>query len=352
MNKKIVGIILGVLIIVGGIIFYFWSQRGILKVIEVNPQNNKVIKSVTSSGSIKSKNDADMAFLATGKISSIKVEEGQIVKKGALLATLNTSSQQESLKSLQKAIETIANDKKSYKESYADNLNAVGGRENYEIEMKDYDDRIAQAEANYRSQLNVLPNYYLYAPFDGTIVDIAKSAGENITAAATLIKIADLEKLYFEVNLDQEDLENLKQDQYTEVTLDAYPNDPFKGKVTELPTFAKTDGATKEFTVKIELEKNEKPLLLGMDGDAEIVVEETPTEVTTLIFDEVYKEADGRFYIWALESGILKKSYVEIGLEGDIYTEIKSSLDNLTIVMPQNTKDKLIENQKAQIIKE
>ena len=353
MSKKLIIIITIIVLLITGIGYYFFSQRGIVKVVEVKPTKNKVIKSVTSSGVVKSTYDADLAFLATGKISKINVKENQIVKKNALLAVLNTSSAQESANALKNASESIQNDKKIYKEKYADDLKAAGGRENYETTLKKYDDQIQQAEASYRSQLGVLPNYYIYAPFEGTVVDVVKESGENITGGSTLIKIADLTKLYFEVNLDQEDLENLKVGQSVKITLDAYPNNPFDGKVLEMPSFAKEEGTTKQFPVKIEIMKNDKTVLLGMDGDAEITVNETSEAVNSLIFDEVFKETDKSPFVWILTSNNkLKKEYIEIGLEGDIYTEIKTPLDKFNIVMPQSTKDKLVENQKAQIVKE
>lgn len=352
MNKKILIIIGVAALLISAVGYYFWSKRGIIKVLEVNVAQNKVVKSVTASGVIKSEYEADLSFLASGKISRINVNENDNMKKGALLAVLNTNSQQESANALKNAVEALNNDKKIYIEKYGSNLDAAGGRKNYETTLKKYDDQIQQAESNYRSQLGLLPNYYIYAPFAGTIVDISKNAGENITINEKLIKIADLNKLYFEVDLDQEDLENIKLDQKVMVTLDAYPNTPFEGKVSELPSFAKEEGTSKLFTVKIAMVKNDKPVLLGMDGDAEITVSQTDEAVNTLSFDEVFKEQDKKPFVWIINnSGVLEKKPIEIGLEGDVYTEIKTNLDGYKIVVPQNSRDKLKENQKAEIMK-
>ena len=135
----------------------------------------------------------------------------------------------------------------------------------------------------------------------------------------------------FEISVDQEDFGSLVLNQVVEVTLDSYDGPMFFGKVSELPQYA--DETTEEFIIKIELHPStEYPILLGMNGDASIVIEEE-IDAVSLTFDVIYESEDG-YYIWVVENGSLVKEVVEIGLEGDVYTTIITDLSDKEIIIP------------------
>ena len=164
----------------------------------------------------------------------------------------------------------------------------------------------------------------------------SKKEGEISTLSETIIKLADLDNLFFEVKLDQEDFGLVNIGQNVKVDLDSYENFSFIGKVSHLPNFADSSGSTQEFIVEITVDPSEnRPVLLGMTGEASIIVSQTETEVPVLQFDTIFTNVDEK-YIWTVENGVTKKRIIQTGLEGDLYTEIKEDLTGVQIVIPTN----------------
>ena len=349
MKKRTIIIISAVILVLAGVGYWYFTKPKVQEVEQVLIERNEVERTVSASGSMKSSNQANLSFQASGIITSIAVEEGMKVEKGKLLASINTSTQSQSAKAYKDARDIALRDRDLFIEQFADNKDAAGGENEYEIKFRRINEQVSQAEAAYRSQINVLPNYFIYAPFDGTIINSNKKIGETATASETIVTLAELSNLYFEIELDQEDFEFVKLEQAVNITFDAFPDEIFTGKITEVPEYVRLSGTSGVLRIKISVEQNDtNPLLLGMTGDVDIVVAKTEP-VDTLIFDEVVEE-NNNYFVWIIEDGKLKKLPIEIGLEGDIYTEIKTDINNYTIVIPSTSDQELVEGEYAKVI--
>jgi len=71
-----------------------------------------------------------------------------------------------------------------------------------------------------------------------------------------------------------------------------------------------------------------------MTGEINIITEKTEGAVPSLIFNEISYDEDSNPYVWVVESKKIKKLPIEIGLEGDLYTEVKTDLTGKSIVVP------------------
>lgn len=331
-NKKI---LIGLVIILGiiGFSFYKKSQPKVLVGTEAKVVEEIVRKTVSASGKVISTNEADLAFASTGELAKLNVKKGDMVKEGQLLASLSNYDSSQASKSARDSRDIAQRDLDLYIQTYESNKDAVGGKKEYDINIRRLMELLSKAEANYQSSIGSLSKTYLYAPFEGTVVDTFKEEGEIVGLGEKVLKVAKLDNLVFEMDVDQEDFGLLKPDQAVEIQLDAYTKKIFTGKVLELPKYA--DANTEQFTVRIAISKdNEAQVLLGMKGDAKIIIETTNDKVKALTFDTIFKENDGSTYVWIDENKLLKKLPIEIGLEGDIYTELKSNLDGKTLYVP------------------
>lgn len=349
-KKWIISII--VVILLSGIGYYFYDKNKNTASVElVSLQNVMVTKSVSASGEIKSNKQSDLTFVATGKITQVRTDKGQSVKKGQLLASINTATQSQNTQAAKDQRDTIIREKDIFIKDYGNDMDDFGGKERYLLQIRKYDEQISQAEANYKAQANLLPNYYIYAPFDGTVVDVTKKVGETATAGETIIKLADLTDLFFEVKLDQEDFGEIKIDQTANITFDTYPNQIFGGTVYQIPQFTEAGIAGGSFVVKIEMEANvNQNLLLGMTGDAEIITNKTESNVDALIFDEIFTD-DSKYYVWIInDQNKLERQEISIGLEGDIYTQVTTDLSDKRLVVPSDKKQTLTVGQQAKIV--
>lgn len=350
-HKKPV-IFVTLLILAGAAIFYFSSKSGGTKVDTVSPETRMAKLTVSASGILKSDNFAELSFPSTGNLTSLKVKKGDKVTNGQLLATLYSTPQSETAQAAKAAVESAIKDRELFTEANS-GAEYIEYRQSddYRLKLKQYNDQIDQAQGSYRASQAGIQNLYIKAPFDGTILDISKQIGEVAAAGTPIIKLANLDQQYFEVELDQEDFGKIKIGTLAEINLDAYADTIFQGNVAELPYYSSDTGTGKDqFVVKLKIEPDAKhPILLGMTGDADLIVEQTSTDVTVLPFDAVYTDSDNSTYIWIVENGIIKKHPVTIGLEGDIYTEIKDDLSNLTIIVPASSNTKLVDGTKAQV---
>lgn len=331
--KKRRNLIIGIIILgVVGFFIYSRTKGSVAVVTPVEVEQVQVQKTVSASGTVTSVNEADLALPATGQLQYLAVEKGEEVTKGQLLANVYNYDTSQTAESLREARDVASRDVQIYIENYETNLDAAGGEDEYRLNLKRLKQLENKAEASYQAALGSLTKTLLYAPFDGTIIDVYSDVGEVVVAGSSIIKIADLTDLVFEISVDQEDFGLLEVGQKVEVTLDSYEYLTFEGTVSELPQYA--DETTEEFEIKISVAQTEEaPVLLGMNGDATIVVESTDGEVSSLTFDVIY-ENDEYFYIWTDENGTLTKEKIEIGLEGDVYTELKTNLEGKTVVIP------------------
>ncbi len=347
-NKK--RIIIIILVVVGlFLLIRFLTSPKVraLQVKEVALEERVISKTVSASGTIKSKKTADLAFPATQVVTQINVKEGDVVTRGQALAYLEYTSSYLTSQYTKDARDIALRKRELFEADKETNKNTLGGEEEYNIRLRQYNEEVSQAEAAYQSELAKLSNFNISAPFDGTVVEITKEVGETAAAGETIVKLSDLDSLFFEIIVDQEDFGSLKLDQIVEINLDAYGDKKYSGKVSALQMFANADS---DFVVDIEFTENGGFMpTLGMTGDAKIIVESTQNPVKSLFYDEIFYDDEDKPFVWTVKNGYLAKLPIEVGLEGDIYTEVKSQID-IPVVVGLNQDVELFEGFKATVI--
>ena len=350
-NKKtIILIVTIILIAIGVILLIRRDSTSTISVKTVIVEERTIEQTVSSSGEVISEKSADLKFGSAGKLASVNVQEGDEVKKGTLLAYLTNYALSQTAQASKDARDVTLRDKELYVEQYESDWDAVGGEDEYNISLRRLDELISAAEATYQAKLAIVRDSYIYAPFDGVVLDILFDEGENVLTTETIIKVADLTNLQFEIELDQEDYGLVREGQEVTINLDTYEKYDFMGNVIDLPFYADGTG-TSVFIVKISFKDvGELKPLLGTTGDVDIVVSSTPKPVNSLYYDELFYDEEDKPYVWGLQGGLITKKHVEVGLEGDIYTEIKGEI-NETIVAGLNDDVEVKEGYKAKVVR-
>ena len=290
-NWKKLALVIGALVVFLAIVGFTiqQSQKGVVTV-----QTGKVVREdltsiVTASGEIKPKVYVNIGANAFGKITHLYVKEGDHVKEGQMLATLenvqpeaDVSATDAALKvsetdyvAAEAAVNTATADQKQaeaeferakldYDRSEAlyqaqliaksdyDTKKAAYGTataqlgqakaklEQAKAQMNSSERRIGQNAANLRHATDVLSKTEYRAPFDGIITNLPVREGETVVIGiqnapgSTLMTIADVSVITAEVKVDETDIVNVKLAQPAEVTIDAIPKAKFKGIVTEI----------------------------------------------------------------------------------------------------------------------
>lgn len=144
--------------------------------------------------------------------------------------------------------------------------------------------RVEQAEANLTRATDALSKTTITAPLDGVVTYLGVEAGERAVPGmltnpqATLLTIADLSDIEVELKADETDVIDIARGDLAEVMVDALPDTPIRGKVTEigaspLPAAIASDDAAKDFKVVVTLEAPPERLRPGLSASADIVTE-------------------------------------------------------------------------------
>ncbi len=339
-----------ILLLITGILsarFFIYKDRvHSLQVRRVHPDTREVIRTVSAIGEVVPEEDAKLSFTLPGTISRIYVQKGDTVNKGQYIASLTNPETAHEIQVAKDARDIAIRERDLFIERYkeASSKHELGGDEEYKILLREKNEYVSKAEANYEAVIARTSKNYIRAPFDGIILDVFKETGETCNIGEPVARIGAGKK-FFEASVDQEDFGQLKPGQSVEISLDAFPNETFEGAVTKLPQYA-PGGTNPDFTVDIPLTENEK-ILTGMQGDMKITVAKSDGQVQALLYDEIIFDAEDKPFVWIERNGLIEKLPIQIGLEGDLYTEVKTDLSKYTVIAPLNSNIELEEGFKA-----
>jgi RND family efflux transporter MFP subunit len=347
-KNRIIQLIIIILIILGVRWYVGRDSTKSISVRDIEITERVVERTISATGEVNSKKEASLSFNAMGRVSEIAVKKGDFVEEGDFLARLDATSLALSVQALKDARDIALRERDLFIETYSTKKDAYGGDDEYNIRLRQLNESVSQAEATYSSRMYTINDTYIYAPFKGIVVDKMKEEGETVLAGTTVLKIADMDNIVFEITLDQEDYGLVQEGMSATMELDAYEGIEFGGTILELPYYANGNG-TSNFSIEISISGSDgKKPLIGMTGDAHIMIQKTETSVDSLVYDEIFLDEEDKSYIWVEENGKLFKEYLDIGLEGDIYTEIKTKTDK-NIVVPVDDTQELKEGYKAKL---
>lgn len=291
MNAKKIILIIVILLVAAGVVGFTvnQSQKNVVTVQTGKVYKQDISSVVTASGQIKPKTIVNVGANAMGRIVHLFVKEGDTVKKNQILAQLENvqsaadvamtrasiSSSQTDAVAAEAALNTaqaqlkssaadLARTKLEYERAdslYKDKLIAKADYDTkkaaYEVadavhaqdiarvaqnkaQVDSAEGRVAQNKAQLTRVSDVLSKTTYTAPFDGTVTNLPVHEGETVvmgiqnSPGSTLMTVADMSIITAEVQVDETDIVNVKLDQPAEITIDAIPNQTFKGKVTEI----------------------------------------------------------------------------------------------------------------------
>jgi RND family efflux transporter MFP subunit len=215
--------------------------------------------------------DAQLSFTNVGRVISVNVQVGDVVKTGDVLVTLDTSILEAKVR------EAEANLK--YAEiqlSYLIRVTGCRGEgcapSQQHIEVAEND--IAHAQALVDSAKAVLASESnLTAPFDGTIVSVDIFPVETVTPGQVVIVMGDLSRYRIETtDLSERDVPKVKVGQDVDVFIEAL-NQNLTGIVADVSRISTTLGGDVVYKVIIDFDEQPAGLLWGMSADVEILGE-------------------------------------------------------------------------------
>lgn len=286
--KKRTLIILIILIAVAAGLFYFFHSRDKAEPISfatAKAAYGYIGESVTATGTLEPIDTVSVGAQVSGKVQKVYVDYNSVVKKGQLLALVDPSilesQNQESRANLLNAKSNLTLQQSTYnRQSQLYSLGAIS-KADYEVALNGVSDARA-AVANATAQLNVsgrtLSYTRIYSPVNGTVLNRNISEGQTIASsfnAPVLFVIAkDLTKMQVNSAVDEADIGNVKIGEHATFTVDAYPNDLFKGIVKEIRLEPTVSANVVTYTTLIDIDNTDMKLKPGMTASINIFTRE------------------------------------------------------------------------------
>ena len=345
-------------------------------VLTESAQVRDVDVTVAASGTVDPALELGLQFsgFATAELATLRVEVGDVVAEGDVLATLVTESLEaavasarsgvasartaelQALQALETAEQAVIAARLNYENIYDDYPSTIAGQPNRHIALENAQAQQASAAAQLTaaqqqvaaagpakssaaaqldSALANLENASLIAPAAGTIVAIASEVGEPIgtTSVGTngtsgFIILAGLEEFVVRADFAEGDVVGIAPGQKVSLEFDALPDDSREGEVTEVAPFGVVDPSGASLTtyeVTISVPNAPAGLRAGMTAQASITTEEqlgvVAAPVTALVPTE-----DGFVVRVQAEDGTISNVPVEVGIRGGYWVEIVSGL--------------------------
>lgn len=231
--------------------------------VEVQPVSRKSLSEpIIASGVLSSKSEMKLAFKTGGMIRRVYVQEGQFVKEGQLLAELDLSEIDAQVRQAKLGLEKSERDLERVKKLYADEATTLTNVQDATTGFDVAKQSVQVAEFNQKLSR-------IYAPTSGRILRKISEQGELITPFAPAFILGTGESAYIvNVGLADRDVVKVKIGDAATVYLDAYPNEAFQARITQIAQTV--NPATGTFETELQIQPNGKKLISGFVAKAEI----------------------------------------------------------------------------------
>jgi HlyD family secretion protein len=342
-----------------------------------------LVSAVTASGKIEAKTSVDISADITGRIIRIAVREGDLVNKGQFLIQIDPAQYQAAVSRAQGVVgsteatltQARANlDQAERAWNRARQLTQLGpnliapeaaeqARTSYDVAQANWQATRAQLEqsrASLQEARDNLAKTRLTSPIAGRVVRLAVEEGEVAVPGTfsretgLLMTVADLSVILAKVQVDETDVVRLAANDSVQVTIDAYPDTTFTGRVTEIShsaqltatqTASGSNDRAVDFDVEVTLDNPPRDVRPDLSCTARMVTdtrnralsipiialtvrdhERVPIEDSTMDttrLKRLGKEAEGVFVV---RDGKATFRPVKVGIAGDEYFEVVDGL--------------------------
>lgn len=250
-----------------------------------NIEKGNLSITVNATGSLEADTTVDVGTQVSGTISKLFVDYNSKVKKGEVVAMIDTTNLVASLDNAKAGLQSAEAQLNLAKQNYERTKVLFDSKQvakaTYDQDLANYKvalSNLAVAKARVTAAKINLNYATITAPISGVVISKNVNVGQTVAASfntPTLFTIAnDLTKMQVQASIDEADIGQIKKGQKVEFTVDAYPNDVFKGSVRQIRLEPVVTSGVVTYTVIIDVSNPELKLLPGMTANITVLVEE------------------------------------------------------------------------------
>ena len=366
--KKRFFILLG-LAVAAGAAYYFFSSNNKQETTYLTESvtRGNVEKTVVASGSVESVNEVDVGAQASGKITKLYAKLGQEIKKGEMIADIDSTTQINTLNTKKAALVSYQAQLKAKKTAYdialssynrlsklysqkATSLDSVNTAkstlDNAKAEMEAIEANIKQAEIEVNTAETNVGYTKITAPMDGTVISVPVSEGQTVNAnqtTPTIVTIADLSKMKIKPEISEGDITKVKAGQEVSFTIlsdsqtvyhsvidsvDPANTTTSNSSSTSSSTSSSSSSTTSAiyYYANVLIDNPDRTLRIGMTTENNIKI--ANAKDVLLVSNMAIQKRDGKSFVNVLnDKNQPEQREVKTGVQNDFKTEIKSGLN-------------------------
>lgn len=307
---------------------------------------------VTATGKIQPEVEVKISPEVSGEIIDLPVKEGEVVRKGQLLLRIKPDTYRAQVEEQEAALSgarsasvqnraELAKAKNDYDRAdqlFKANLLSESDRNaaqtNYDIAKASLESSlfaIQRAEGALTQIREALSKTTIVSPADGSITSLSSRLGERVVgtsqfAGTEVMRIANLDSMEAQVNVNENDVINVKVGDPAKITIDAYPDRKIEGVVREIASTATTNNAGSQeevtnFLVKIRITDHTLTFRPGMSATADIETSTVANAVAVPIQSVTVRRSDSKLSPEELEKQTKRQ---EVADKGDNAANVKN----------------------------
>lgn len=328
----------------------------------VKAERGELTETVTATGTIESVTQVDVGTQVTGIIDKLYVDFNSEVEKGQLIAEIEKTLLQSDLASAEANVESARltyeynltnykRDKVLHDKHLISDYEFQTTTKELEVSKTAYD----KANADKVRAAKNLNYAEIYSPIDGIVISRDVEVGQTVVSnmsVANLYTIADLDNMQVIGNVDEADIRQVKVGQPVSFSVDAYPDEQFDGKVTQVRLNPTTESNVVTYEVVVAAPNPEHKLIPGLTANLTIYTlrEENVLLLPSNAFTfepenrdndklpqpsdnaENLKLEDNQRCVWIVNGNSLVPTAVTIGNSNGMKTVVTSGLGDNAIV--------------------
>ena len=252
-------------------------------------------------GTLEESQSVEISFKYGGTLQKLYVEEGSHVKRGQVLARVNSPSMESSLHAAQATLEQA-------QDAY-DRLKKVHDNGSLpEIKWREMVANLEKAQASYDLANSMLADNTVTAPFEGTVSGLNVTQGESITPLKPIMRVIGSDDLVVKISVPENEISLVKVGDEAQILIPALDDRRYEGTVIEKSMTASL--LTHSYPVKVSISQPDAELLPGMVG--KVVLQGDVNKGIIVPANAILINNEGKF-VWVAEDGRATRRKVILG---------------------------------------
>ncbi len=312
-----------------------------VQVITVQPEN--LMRTINAVGTVRYRREVPLGFTTAGKVATVRFEEGDFIKKGALLAALDSTSVGADLSAAQAERARANSELQRIKSLYDQGWITKARFEQAQATAQAANARVAQAGfASGTAQL--------YAPSSGVVLSRLVQPGQVVGAGTAALVIGQADQGFvFRAPIIDRDASKLHVGMPALITIESLGPDPLQGNISEID--GRANEATGAFTVQFTLAPSAK-LKSGQIGSAAINMPASGGGALQIPASAIFgiRTGEGLVYVVDTKTNRVETRSVTIERLADAYVIISGGLKTGDVIVVSGA-EKLRTGSKVRMVK-